>query len=576
MGGDDADDANDVDDAADPEGERVPTIDWAYWSDMGARTGTFEASLPIFEENVNELGVDVNIMPVTLAFTGDAIRNDYREYHIEFVDMSLGPDRLDPEEFLTRFIVNYAGDSGVGNRSDYMSCDYSMNVLAQARAGDPDERREYVNEASRIFSEDVANIPISHMMVLSGLRTDQLQLDGDLGLAGLNVGHPGTITQLRAEGEERIRYNGDARFAESLINNVLQVSTTPIAAWNNLVYSPLVGYDENYEIEYVLAESIDVLDDGLVYDITLRDATFHDGTPITSEDVAWTLDFIESNNDAYTVASSVPYESFEIINDQQLEIHLGSVAPFLLPRELPKWGILPRDVWLDAGAEEDPENVDLELPLVGSGPYQLVEFQRDEFMRMDPFTDHPVYTPELPMDAIVYTETSAVVTDFEAGNLNVVYELPTEQALEYQDSDWAEIHTQEGFTPIYNAPLMSFGPFQFRDFRLAFSQALDRERAIETALHGLTNAEVHASMMPSTHPWFAGDDILMRCADSPSSNIDVARDLLEENGWEWDSDGNLHYPPDYDTGPALPQGDTPVDHPDQFPCVTEIEEQLDS
>ena len=54
--------------------------------------------------------------------------------------------------------------------------------------------------------------------------------------------------------------------------------------WNNLIRMDI----ETGEIVYELAEAIDVSDDGLTYTVTLRDAKWHDGTPVTAEDVIFT------------------------------------------------------------------------------------------------------------------------------------------------------------------------------------------------------------------------------------------------------------------------------------------------
>ena len=59
-----------------------------------------------------------------------------------------------------------------------------------------------------------------------------------------------------------------------------------------LVLDPLFLYDtENREFVPVVAEGMDVSDDGLVYTVTLRDAYFTDGTKITADDVVFTFNY---------------------------------------------------------------------------------------------------------------------------------------------------------------------------------------------------------------------------------------------------------------------------------------------
>ena len=63
-----------------------------------------------------------------------------------------------------------------------------------------------------------------------------------------------------------------------------------------LFASPL-RYDENWDPQPYLAESWDVSDDGLTVTLNLvKNAKFHDGTPITSEDVAFSVEVIKANH----------------------------------------------------------------------------------------------------------------------------------------------------------------------------------------------------------------------------------------------------------------------------------------
>ena len=72
-----------------------------------------------------------------------------------------------------------------------------------------------------------------------------------------------------------------------------------------LFASPL-RYDENWDPQPYLAESWDVSDDGLTVTLYLvKNAKFHDGTPITSEDVAFSVEVIKANH---------PFKSLSLIH----------------------------------------------------------------------------------------------------------------------------------------------------------------------------------------------------------------------------------------------------------------------
>ena len=61
------------------------------------------------------------------------------------------------------------------------------------------------------------------------------------------------------------------------------------------VFGGLVTIDKNLNVVPDLAESWDISPDGTVYTFRLRrDATFHDGKPVTAEDVRWSLERVTS------------------------------------------------------------------------------------------------------------------------------------------------------------------------------------------------------------------------------------------------------------------------------------------
>ena len=56
------------------------------------------------------------------------------------------------------------------------------------------------------------------------------------------------------------------------------------------VYEGLLRIDDEGSIVPALASDYSVTDDGLTYDFTLREATFHNGEPLTVDDVVWSLE----------------------------------------------------------------------------------------------------------------------------------------------------------------------------------------------------------------------------------------------------------------------------------------------
>ena len=63
------------------------------------------------------------------------------------------------------------------------------------------------------------------------------------------------------------------------------------------LFASLLRYDEGWEPQPYLAETWEVSEDGLSVTVNLvKGATFHDGAPITSEDVAFSIDTVKANH----------------------------------------------------------------------------------------------------------------------------------------------------------------------------------------------------------------------------------------------------------------------------------------
>ena len=152
--------------------------------------------------------------------------------------------------------------------------------------------------------------------------------------------------------------------------------------WMALQYDMLLNFDKNtlepapgIATEVPTVENGGISADGLTYTFTIRDdATWQDGEPVTARDVAFTYRFMLDNKiGAYD--NYLPYDpTFETPNDttfiwKQKQPSLAPIAPPYVP-------ILPEHIWSrfdgDPKAAKEFENI----PAIGSGPFQLVEWRR--------------------------------------------------------------------------------------------------------------------------------------------------------------------------------------------------------
>ena len=93
------------------------------------------------------------------------------------------------------------------------------------------------------------------------------------------------------------------------------------------IHDPLVYTNEFTEIEPVLAESYEVAEDGLTYTFKLREGVlFHDGTPLTAQDVKYTYDFYRDPANATSIAGDFTgVDTVDAPDDYTLVVNMASV-----------------------------------------------------------------------------------------------------------------------------------------------------------------------------------------------------------------------------------------------------------
>jgi peptide/nickel transport system substrate-binding protein len=160
----------------------------------------------------------------------------------------------------------------------------------------------------------------------------------------------------------------------SRLNPVLDTYNPADQDVDRLIYSSLVRFDDRGLPQAELAESWGISRDATVYNFSLRkDATWHDGQPITSVDVVFTIDLLRSPDLPVPEDIRDMWGEIDVIapDDYTLQFRLPEpFAPFL---DYLTFGILPAHYFeglTPAGLVDDPFN----LSPVGSGPYRFDNF----------------------------------------------------------------------------------------------------------------------------------------------------------------------------------------------------------
>jgi len=174
-------------------------------------------------------------------------------------------------------------------------------------------------------------------------------------------------------------------------------SGTPVAMPGAQLFASPLRYDENWDPKPYLAKSWEVSGDGLAVTLHLVEgATFHDGHPITSDDVAFSVMLVKEYHPFKSMFK--PVLKVDTPDVHTAVIRLSSPHPAIMlamsPALLP---ILPKHVYGDG---HDIKTHPANLAPVGSGPFKLVAYTPGKTIVLKRYDDY--FIPGRPyLDEII-------------------------------------------------------------------------------------------------------------------------------------------------------------------------------
>jgi len=272
----------------------------------------------------------------------------------------------------------------------------------------------------------------------------------------------------------------------------------PLIGWSNNVYEVfaqqyllMVGRDwETYKPDGSgIAKSWEVSDDGLVWTFTMNEGmTWHDGEPITAEDAAFTYNFIIENEIAAYASFVGGIDRAEVVDDLTYKVICNTPVANMLMLWIP---CLPEHVWGKMTPKEASQTFQNEPPSIGSGPYQVVEWKKERYLRMEAYDDYFLGKPTVDeLIFVVYQNGDTMVQDLKAGTIDAAYLFPPAQfkpleategieAIEFTWFNWDYI----GFN-CYEGKSKGHPVLRDSAFRAALEYAIDRDAMVELAYSG--------------------------------------------------------------------------------------------
>jgi peptide/nickel transport system substrate-binding protein len=254
-------------------------------------------------------------------------------------------------------------------------------------------------------------------------------------------------------------------------------SYEPDIAIQYIMYEGLTAWDFDMNLTNLLAETIEPNADGTVWQVKLRDGVmWHDGKPVTADDVVFSMDRIVDPKDPKVGAAAltgVTPGGTKKVDDTTVEITL-STANVLLDENL-----------AERSCKIVPVGFDPKAP-IGSGPFKMVEMKPGESFKWDAFADYWDTPPNVDtLTMIEFADDTARINALNSGQIQAMSQLPKSQA--------KVIEATEGLA-LLNAETGAWRPFTMRidvkpfdDVRVrqAFRLIVDRQQMIDQAYSGL-------------------------------------------------------------------------------------------
>jgi peptide/nickel transport system substrate-binding protein len=301
---------------------------------------------------------------------------------------------------------------------------------------------------------------------------------------------------------------------------------------NYALFTPIVQYDENLQVRPWLAESWELQGDTAIVFRLRPDVRWHDGQPVTAEDVAFTFELAKVPETASLLGAAFLADVAEAEVVDSLTIRFRFARPHAQALEDFWWAPMPKHL-LDGIEPAELRNAQFNRAPVGSGPFRLAEWRANERLVLEPNPDFPAELGGPPAaDRIVLRiipEASTLLTELFTGGVHVDIDVTPDQASSIGERDDVLLHAFPGRTVYYIGWNTARAPFDDARVRRALAHALNRQQIIDALLRG--HGAVATSTIPPWHPLYPGD-VEPLPYDTAAAGV-----LLAEAGWV-DRDGN--------------------------------------
>lgn len=289
---------------------------------------------------------------------------------------------------------------------------------------------------------------------------------------------------------------------------------TPAVTVTCQMFDTLLTMDENNEPAPCLAESYKQIDDR-TWEFKLRDdVKFHDGEPMTAEDVVFSINRARNSNYVSYVVDAIS----EVKADGDYAVTIKTKEPYsplLSNLTVPFTAIVPKHV-----VEKD-EDAFQKHP-IGTGAYKFVEWKQGEYTKLEANEDYFQGAPKTKnLEMRVVPEASQRVIAIETGEADLAYSVSANDSSRVEKDDNLQLFKGASQSVAYLTINSQNDKFADKKVRQAIRYAIDQQAIVDTLLYGA--GEVANSIIPPNAFGFSDKVVAY------DYNLEKAKKLMKES-----------------------------------------------
>jgi peptide/nickel transport system substrate-binding protein len=489
---------------------------------------------------LKEIGLDIDVQVVPWEQMSDIVWFNRQTWDMTDWQMVGRPERLDPDEFVYNLFHSSTAEDGY-NFVGYINPEYDKLAEAQRVEMDREKRKEILTQIQQIVAQDQPFIfyvyPHENYAYNKTIWDESTVTDSK----GIGIKNYWTFVRITPLADQKDMILNTQSVVQAI--NPLYISGGTDSWITELVWDRLMRINAEGLPEPYAAETVEWVDDVTV-NCTLRAGmTWHDGQPVTADDVIFSFQAPSGEMSPMYKPFVAPIASVTALADNQVQFKLTAPNAAFETSGLSKLNLIPKHIWEPIFADLEKQGVNAEQHQeetpIGSGPFKFVNWARSQEIVLEANPDHfevPKMSRWILRDM---PNVSAALGALQSGEINFLSDYTGDAELLKQTVDSSDNLAMVSTIVVgfrFLAPNERRPPLDDPALRRAMATAIAKNQIQQNIYKSFaTIADSHVSK--ALDFWHADG-----LPDYAESDIEGARAILEEAGYSWDDDGFLLYP----------------------------------